>query len=88
MHILERMQAKHKSVVDDLAKLKDRRDKALDTLLKAELRHRAAIKAVVRSTKRLDKAREEERQAKLARKAARTESQKEMPDIGRVMLGG
>ena len=88
MNILERMQAKHKSVVDDLTKLKDRRDKALDVLLKAELRHRAAIKAVGRSTKRLDKAREEERQAKLARKQAKSESQKEIPDIAKVMLGG
>lgn len=88
MNILDRMQAKHKSVVDDLAKLRDKRDKALDVLLRAELRHRAAIKAVVRSTKRLDKAREEERVAKIARKQARVENQKELPDIAKVMLGG
>jgi hypothetical protein len=40
---------------------------------------------VARSQKRLDKVREEEQQAKLARKQAKTESQREIPDIGAVL---
>lgn len=87
MNILDRMQAKHKTFVDDVAKLRDKRDKAIDVLIKAELRYRAAAKAVGRSQKRLDKAREEERLAKIARKQAKAESRAELPDIGAVLAG-
>jgi hypothetical protein len=85
MTILDRMLAKHKSFVDDVTKLRDKRDKALELLIKAEARYRKSVKAVSRSQKRLDKTREEERQAKIARKQAKEESKKEIPDIAAVL---
>lgn len=69
MTILERAQAKHKAVADDVTKLALKRDKALDVLIRAEARYRKAIKGVVRSQKRMDKLREEIKAAKAARAA-------------------
>ena len=78
---IDKAQAKHKSFVDDVTKLRDKRDKALDVLIRTELRYRNAVRAVARSQKRLNKAREEERQSKKAQKKATAESKKELPTI-------
>jgi hypothetical protein len=85
MNTLQRVEARHKSVIDDLTKLRAKRDKALDVLIRAETRYRQAVKAVARSGKRMDRAREEERQAKIARKQAKAQSEKELPDIAAVL---
>jgi len=80
---IERLQAKHNAVVDALAKARDRRDKALDALLRAEARYRSAVKAVGRSGKRLDKARDDE-----AQRNAEGERSDEVPDLAQVLLAG
>jgi hypothetical protein len=73
MTTLERTLAKHKTFADDVTKLALKRDKALDALMRAETRYRAATRAVSRSQKRVDKMRAlaaEIRAAKKARAAA------------------
>jgi hypothetical protein len=87
MKTLDRMQAKHNSVVDELTKMRDKRDISLNVLIRAEGRYRSAVKAVARSQRRIDKAREEEQRAKIARKQAKAESQKEIPDISAIVPG-
>lgn len=81
MNILDRMQAKHKIAVDDVTKKREKRDKAIDMLMRAEVGYRLAVKTVGRSQKRLDKAREEDRQAREARKQAKLQSKQELPEI-------
>jgi hypothetical protein len=85
MDILERTQAKHNANVADVNKLRDKRDKALDVLIKAQQRYLDATRAVARSQRRLDKAREEERQLKKSQRKAVAESKKELPDIAAVL---
>jgi hypothetical protein len=82
---IDRMQAKHIDTLNAVAKTRDKRDQAIQTLIKAELRHREEVKAVSRSQKRMDKAREEEREAKAARKQAKAQSERELPDIAAVL---
>ena len=76
MNILERMKAKHNSAAGDVQKLALKRDKALDALIRAELRYRKAIKTVARSSKRLDKLREEQRVLREKAKAERAADHK------------
>ena len=83
--MLERQATKHKANVDSLMKLQAKRDKALDALIKAELRYRDAIRMVGRSQRRLDKARQEERKAKRAGKRVEAESRQELPDIASLL---
>lgn len=82
MQALERVQKKHNQAADDVAKLANKRDKALDALIRAEARYRKAIKTVARSQKRVDKLREEARAVRAARAARKhAEANQTVEDI-------
>ena len=85
---LDRVAANLKAAVDEVTKQRDKRDKAIEALIRAEARYREAAKAVGRKQRLLDKARDEERQAKAARKQAKAESKQELPDIATAINGG
>jgi hypothetical protein len=82
MSALERAQTKHQSAAGDVTKYALKRDKALDALIRAELRYRKAIKAVARSQKRYDRLREEARAVRAARAARRVQEQSKPTEVG------
>lgn len=53
---IERARAKHNELVAQLAKLNDKREKALATLIRIDAKRTSAIRAIARSTKRMDRA--------------------------------
>jgi hypothetical protein len=78
MNALERAQQKNRDAAGDVAKMRDKRDKALDALIRAEVRYRKAVKSVARTQKRYDTLREQARAVRAA-KEARRKAEKEAP---------
>ena len=85
---LDRVAANLKAAIDEVTKQRDKRDKAIEVLIRTEARYREAVKVVGRKQRLLDKARDEEREAKAARKQAKAESKRELPDIATAINGG
>lgn len=85
MGTIERAQKKHQAAAGDVTKLAIKRDKALDALIRAEMRYRKAIKTVGRTQKRYDRLRDEARAIRAA-KAARRQAEKVPVEPGKDIM--